>query len=103
VSEWRRCYYSRFLLVHGLYACAQLILQLGVGVSDVFVVGGCSGLHVHLGVGADAGGAETDLALCCVWVEVRWEQKLEMSYLGCRSQKVVVKSIIVRNRILYIL
>lgn len=88
------CYYSLFLLFEGGDASAYLFLHFGVGSADVFVVGGGAFEDVGFGVGADAGGAEADVALFWVGGEVHREQKLEMSSLGCKSQKVRLKSII---------
>ena len=87
-------YNPSLLLLKSGDPASDAFLHLAVGGPDVFVLGGSALLDVAFRVTADAGGAETDIALLWVGNEVHLQQKLEMSSFGCRSQKVRLKSII---------
>ena len=61
-------YDSHFLLLQISDSTADILLHSAVSSPDVLILGGCFFLYMGFGVIADAGGAESDVALILIMI-----------------------------------
>lgn len=81
-------------MLEGGNASTDVVLHFTVSGANILVLRGGSLLDVIFGVCAYTGSTEPNVALLYMVGDVPLQQKLEISSLGCKSQKVRLKSII---------